>query len=656
MRPTRVAKSAANDFIRNTTSKRKYTRKFPKMPKDKKSSPSEKNSNDNMKNSNNEVDENASPTLNNEIENTKSANATTRSTSPPPNNDKSDHENDYTDEKSDESESSDEGFTNKIPWVPDPTIEKEFKDILEFDDDATSDGTAESPNKSQLPITPAFTQQIEIPIPKPRIREPNSEIHPLDEWTSDTEDIGSLPTHPMNVPANIYRRTKSSFKNHDDRIKENREDINELSNAIVSYPNAIEALRVRQAELEKRVHESTFAVNTQVESNKRLASTVKQITTRQRKAITDLQDKFVKGMKHNKKRLDQHEETLSLNSAAILDLNSDVEILKKANTSTQIVTVVPRTLDTKMLKDMGIVFTDKELHHPYHFIHAFEANIDDTKIDPTTKCNLFRSLISVKGAEQWKQHNIRLQEYDELLAAFTAEFWSVDQQEAVLDYFLEDKADFNSTRELARYLLRWTETLDNMSNLDKQDIINHIVDKIAENKHRIVPPECRSSVKKLTSRLNEVQRTYRDTKKAKKLTVNVNKRLSSNEQKFTRYDYKASNKTSNDEKQRQYNDRASKNFTNNRPYDPRRNFDKSNDFKKPHNSGKTPNEPPTNKAKPTYEKQQTYEKLRKETEVNNVEISEDANDVIHEERYEESDSSTQESPRPSSPENDEGED
>ncbi|KAL6958199.1 hypothetical protein U1Q18_047787, partial [Sarracenia purpurea var. burkii] len=415
----------------------------------------------------------------------------------------------------------------------DPAIENDFVNLINISSETLPNLEADANTQFSNFGKKEFEPQRSITAPKVEPRPKEQRVRRTKEWWSDTEEEKALPSHPMHDSKKIYAKTKAAFRNHDARIEQTIEDVSKLTLTVDKHADLFNDMAARREELSKRVHDNSESIRGLTEHSVRFSENMSRVTAAHGTAITGLQQRFVKGMTHMKQRLDKHEEVLYQHDKAVLLLYTDVKGTAKAldemrtshtgAVSTQIVKVPSRTFDTNTFKNLGIVFTEKDRHHPHQFVHAFENNIDDNEVDPIHKCNLFRSLINIQDAENWKRYNLSITNYAALREEFLYEFWSDEQQEEALEAFLEDTTRNGNTREMARYMLRWIETLRHVKRLKEQDIVDKMIEKIPDDAIKIIPMKDRRTLDRMIGRLKELQRSYKEEKKPKKFQISSTK-------------------------------------------------------------------------------------------------------------------------------------
>lgn len=367
-----------------------------------------------------------------------------------------------------------------------------------------------------------------------------------DSSESENEEV----THPLPPEwKNVYSLFRNSVttmqQKRDNKIGELKIATSALGLAVNSHASSIDQIRSRISNNEQRIQANTEAIGELGRNNEQLATKMMQIAAHQGAAIADTQRRFIEGMQFVSSKFNQHDEILNEHDKVLLAVVEDskrhatdiVTLKRGAGNGIPGSDVKSTPIDAEPFRKLGIVFNESERYHPQHFVKAFETNTNGVAMTESCKCNLFRTLIEIKAAKNWKQYLMTVDDYEKMVQEFFAEFWSEHQQREAVQHFRDDATVVDNVREMARYILKWLETLKYVTKMSDDERTEIAYGKIPPKYHSRFTQKDRSSLKKLIEKLTELQHLHEEKDQPKKIVVGKMEPQRNANERFTAKDY-----------------------------------------------------------------------------------------------------------------------
>lgn len=371
---------------------------------------------------------------------------------------------------------------------------------------------------------------------------------------------GPDPPKPeeKNVSKSFIKRFEKKLKIHDEKINKFAESVVYIKQNVYHVNQRVNEQSEAVGEVKARVSKVERVVASGVKGVKSLQQDVARIDNEAAKFRQQIGDEFVEIGQQFKNtikvaavKIRKNEEAINEHAEVIYDLakhkehiDNEVEAIKNRPIPTggyyQKVKTMPATVEA--LKHMGVVFNDNEIYHPHFFVETFEANLQSVKIDEVLKCNLFRSLIEVNGAKNWKDHMKKKTKYSDLKAAFFIEFWSKSRQKRALQHYIDESPKVENMRERVRQILKWVDTLRHIEKMDEAEIIEIVFEKLPTTYQIRITHEERESLELLIQKLEKLEITDEDNEKPKKYIIGRSDQRSMNDSRFMYKDYESKSK------------------------------------------------------------------------------------------------------------------
>ncbi|KAL6957719.1 hypothetical protein U1Q18_051396 [Sarracenia purpurea var. burkii] len=206
----------------------------------------------------------------------------------------------------------------------------------------------------------------------------------------------------------LEKKFEKTIKSQDEKIDIVAKDIRYVNMKVDQQSAAIGNIQARVEQTERATSTGVDAVKNLKQATERNDANINQLRHQVGTEFVQFNQQVKNTVEIVANKLQEHDDDIKDNEKAIYQLiqkskgiERDVEVLKVQPNQgggryTKIKTM-PITTDN--FKHMGIVFDEQEKYHPHFFVETFEANVKNDQIDEIFKCNLFRSLIEVKGAK-----------------------------------------------------------------------------------------------------------------------------------------------------------------------------------------------------------------------------------------------------------------